>query len=150
MRDNINREILFRGKCTGNGEWVKGIYSKRKTGHYTNICFVEEYKDCIIKEFSDGGISWFDVDPETVCQYTGLTAKNGKKIFEGDIVNRKVFNEFIVGQVVWFDIGFCGFYLKCGNGFYPMGKDEETGSSSCDEIIGNIFDNPELLEGGAE
>lgn len=52
---------------------------------------------------------------------------------------------------MWLDIGFCGFYLKCQNSYYPMGKDEYTGKSDCDEVIGNIFDNPELMKGeGAE
>ena len=60
------REILFKAKRADNGEWIEGYYCRRKTGYYDNIGFHEEYKDCIIVLFSDGGIIWVDVDPETM------------------------------------------------------------------------------------
>ena len=54
-------------------------------------------------------------------------------------------NNYVIGQVVWIDIGFCGFYLKYENSCYHIGKIEQTGKSK-DEVIGNIFDNPLLHE----
>ena len=132
----INREILYRGKHIHvrpenehlDGRWIEGYLSDKK---YINSTELE---------------GEFLVDPETVCQYINVTDKNGKKIFEGDIVKRQLFEKYIMGEVAWIDIGFCGFYLKCENKFYPMGKDEYTGISGCDEVIGNIFDSPELME----
>ena len=56
-------------------------------------------------------------------------------------------NSFVIGEVVWLDTGVCGFYLKCKSICYPIGKDENSKKSECDEVIGNIFDNTELLKG---
>lgn len=79
-------------------------------------------------------------------QYIGVPDKNGKEIFEGDIVKRKIFDDYVVGQVVWLDIGFCGFMLKSGNSYYHIGKSEHTGKSDCDEVIGNVYENTDLLK----
>lgn len=148
----MNREILFRGKRVDNGEWIRGdLIATPFIRDITqqNIIYILDVTkadyDCFEDLVEDNGI--FEVDHETVCQYIGSTDKNRRKIFEGDIVRRKIFENFIVGQVVWLDIGFSGFYLKHGNKFYPMGKDENTGLSNEDEVIGNIFDNPELIGG---
>lgn len=80
-------------------------------------------------------------------QYIGVTDKNGKEIYDGDIVKRKTFCDYVIGQVVRLDIGFCGFMLKCGSGYYHIGKNEHTGISDCDEVIGNVYENADLLEG---
>lgn len=136
----MSREILFRGKRREVGafasekicEWIYGGYVKDAINTYIYDITRSSRMVC--------------VDPETVCQCTGTPDKNNKNVYEGDIVRRELFGgEFIIGQVVWFDIGFCGFYLKSKNSYYPIGKDEHTGKSKCDEVIGNIFDNPELL-----
>lgn len=135
------RDILFRAKRADNGEWVEGIPIKTHIGMF--ICYDENPHYC--RQYGYMEIDEIImVDESTVCQYTGLTDKNGRKIFEGDIVRRKIVGDYIIGQVVWFDTGFCGFQLKCGNRYYPIGKSEQTGISGCDEVIGNIFDNSEM------
>lgn len=119
------REILFRGKWTGNGEWVEG-----------DLLHYESGEMAICKGFSKYGyeateiVGRYKVIPETVGQYTGLTDKNGKKIFEGDIMRN-------AGNVV----AFCGGNF-CINGDSPLSYWTET------EVIGNIYDNPELMKGG--
>ena len=147
------REILFRGKRTDNGAWVEGAF-----------CL----KDCddpfgdmvdrpsIIKYDPPCDGFWFRVDPETVGQFTGLIDKNGKKIFEGDIVvcKQRLYEE-ISGN--WIDyhveIGFVemkhgAFGLHRKQGYYRPFKDWLEDYEY--EVIGNIHDNPELLEGGVE
>lgn len=142
------REVLFRGKKI-NGKWVAGCllidyvsgkYFIHADGNSVNESDKTQEEGCL-KFFA------YEVDPETVCQYTGLSDKNGRKIFEGDIVKRKLLNSFVIGEVVWLDTGVCGFYLKCKSICYPIGKDENSKKSECDEFIGNIFDNTELLKG---
>ena len=140
------REILFRGKRTDNGEWVYGYYTKAR--YYLNekemhVIFAPDGEAFPRCEFSE----YEEVDPETVCQFTGLYDKNGRKIFEGDIVN--FYNddgEFSPYEVRWQDSGFS--VLMNGN---PDLFDEldDFFSRRC-EIIGNIYDNPELLEGRDE
>lgn len=125
------REILFRGKQTTSGEWSYGyIYSD---GKKTYIAYEGE-KDCIIHE----------VIPSTVGQYTGLIDKNGKKVFEGDIVScscgcphEVIYVKEYAGT---YGGGMPAFYLSDMNDGYAWIGSEE--------VIGNIYDNPELLEGG--
>lgn len=142
------REILFKAKIKNWREqpkdqwWFEGYYCKRKSGRYTDIGFQEEYKDCVIKEFSDGGIIFCDVDPETVCQYTGLTDKNGRKIFEGDIVKGLFADEYIIGYIKY---GSNARYYVERKGLQGILLDN---AQDWLEVIGNIFDNPELLSGG--
>lgn len=139
------REILFKAKRIDNGEWVEGFYCKRKTGYYDNIGFHYEYKDCIIVEFSDGGIAFYDVDQTTICQYTGLTDKNGKKIWENDICDRnEPYKEIVKYKDGDWTLDYSyasnreyGFNY-CNLGFYVRERQSV-------KVIGNIFDNPELL-----
>ena len=139
------REILFRGKRLDNGEWVEGYVYR-----FHPICRIRHWLS-LLGKYGDA-----DVDPATVGQYTGLTDKNGKRIFEGDIfqygfdevaaVAVVKFGEFPFGSQ--FDMNQVGFYAEWNPramyyrtdlGFWVKQRDIE--------IIGNIHDNPELLRG---
>lgn len=82
----------------------------------------------------------FDIDPETVGQFTGMTDKNGTRIFEGDILNGPDWGEYKSYKVFW-DVNLFSFLL--GNGYSECSLDEIC-QSRC-EVIGNIHDNKELL-----
>ena len=149
----INREILFRGKRIDNGKMVEGSYCPKKTGHYEGVKFVEEMQHLIIVDMNGGGYQYAEVDSETVCQYTGLTDKNGRKIFEGDIVKYHFGEDVAPIKFGSYQSCFdsqhtehCGFYVdwKTKRNFR---KDLGYWVHMVDaEIVGNIFDNPELLE----
>ncbi len=138
------REILFRGKRIDNGEWVEGSLV-HQTEHYGDS--VDRYHILYTGEFHSDYYDNAIVIPETVGQYTGLTDKNGKKIFEGDILcytsaykGRKSFGE--VRSEEW-NCGCCNDVY----GFSILGEIGLAESHLC-EIVGNIHDNPELLKGG--
>ena len=133
------REILFRGKRKDNGEWVYGFY-------------FEEIGSFIKEKPSSVSTNTYLVIPETVGQYTGLTDKNGKKIFEGDIVKaecdlyhgeNKKERVTHIGTVIY-DKKFCQFginvagFSKC----YVLNR----WKGDYNEVIGNIHDNKELLD----
>ena len=140
------REILFRGKRCDNGEWVQGFYVRADHHWHKNGI----HKDWIALGASANG-GWFAlhnkyaVKAETVGQFTGLTDKNGKKIFEGDVV-----------LYPWNDQDKPErFTIKFKDGQFVASPVKETedywdfmvgGYSKEMEVIGNIHDNPELLE----
>lgn len=130
------REILFRGKRVDNGKWVEGDFC-----HPSNICkesigYDEQLKQSGVPIWED-----YNVQPETVGQYTGLTDKNGKKIFEGDIVKTTLGITRIVFDKCRGFGGYSDQKRKTGGLIYLQGIDLAFG-----EIIGNIHDNPELLK----
>ena len=132
------REILFRGKQTDNGEWIEGAYSP----FHLNFGEREEKPHIIIisdDEDIDG--LWCEVIPETVGQYTGLTDKNGVKIFEGDIVSL-VKHDGLIYKVVYVP---CRYELVNSKGVNCFVLDIYKSENI--EVIGNIHDNPELLGG---
>ena len=135
------REILFRGKRLDNGEWVYGsfIQVEHEDG---------SFKTAIFQKKDAGGDA--EVSPATVGQYTGLNDKNGKRIFEGDVVvcRQEIAGNFIDCHI---EIGFVemkhgAFGLHRKQGYYRPFKDWLENYEY--EVIGNIHDNPELLKGG--
>lgn len=135
------REILFRGKRIDNGEWVEGIPIQTHIGVF--ICFDENPHYC-----SQYGYMEIDkivmVDETTVCQYTGLTDKNGRKIWEDDIIRY----EGKLFQIVW--VHGCALFAA-----HPLKENRvspclNVGTMKNAEVVGNIFDNPELIGGKEE
>ncbi len=134
------REILFRGKRTDNGEWIEGYYCNLGGNHprvLKESIFIGKIGRVL--EFKN-----IDVIPETVGQYTGLTDKNGKKIFEGDIVITKTTSCKFVGCILYSTEYVRFVCVTKSKMSYPMDSKFEY------EIIGNIHDNPELFETAAK
>lgn len=130
------REILFRGRSTNPKEWHCGFYLILH-----NTCYIvpEDVK------LTSNGIEMYHVESETVGQYTGFGDKNGNKIFEGDIVSICDSKTFFF--IVYWNHAVKSFILKSTvNGV--KGIDCNVLDSTQDiEVIGNIYDNSELLEG---
>lgn len=147
------REILFRAKAINrikgreyrtsykNGDWVYGLVTEMYDDRFPNLPATMRNTD---------GVSNIDVDYKSIGQYTGLTDKNGKKIFEGDII--KQINSYDKLEMT----GFVRFskssqfiishtYTEKEN-CYKRGKKKAFAIKTNCEIIGNIYDNPELLE----
>lgn len=133
------REILFKAKRKDNGEWVEGYYRADQDLDTHYICGWNYYA-------SENGLEREsfeeEIDPDTICQYTGITDKNGRKIWENDIVYtfEESSKSFLI-NVIKFEEGCFKVFAKC---YLPMHLDNYTKSDF--EVIGNIFDNPELLE----
>lgn len=132
------RKIEFRGKTVDGGEWIYGDLIQmddecyiQHTEYVSQGEWDSSYTDCV------GEV----VDTETVGQYTGLTDKNGTKIFEGDIVEYITGKDFSnVAQIIFKD---CQFLCKDIHNrmiTQPAFMNVEF------EVIGNIYDNPELLK----
>ena len=137
----MENRFLFRGKRIDNGEWIVGslIVNKHQhieTGEQIEIIgiYPSEYKD-----FSKR------IDPSTICQCTGLKDKNGKLIFENDILSGHIDVEFPEDEtrkrVVWHKNGWCTNEPGCDD--YEELDDFDSENF---EVIGNMIDNPELLE----
>ena len=137
------REILFRGKRVDNGEWIQGDIVQFPVHGVVRIVEQEpSYKDA-------------EVDSDTVGQFTGLTDKNGRKIFEGDIIHLEYSQVFFGGMYFGEYTAEVSYKEGCfiTDGI-NNGDEIETPLSGFDndevEIIGNIHDNPELLGGESD
>ncbi len=135
------REILFRGKRKDNGKWVYGFYALFASN--------KGLKHGIYTGAENGCVIPYEVDPETVGQFTGLTDKNGKKIFEGDIVKEwsshwktPLKTEVNIYEVVCEYLGSLHLIRKTeyGENSTPLYR------RSVVEVIGTIYDSPEVYE----
>ena len=145
------REILFRGKRTDNEKWICGHLLEQNIPDYRSYIVMS-----IIAELDNRHIEIMEFDineviPETVGQFTGLTDKNGKRIFEGDICRFKRFNDVHVGKIV-FNVTTASFVMWYQSivGAYGEKATQKMLLSVCDdiEVIGSIHDNPGLLKVG--
>lgn len=134
MRKNIG---MFRGKCADIGEWIRGGYT------YIGDCAL------IWQNEDDRGTNPYRVDPDTVGEYTGLFDRNGKRIFEGDLLRTKKYGVCIGQSNV---NGYDTFFVVYRPGGFRLERDNpDRGFNLTDstdlEIVGNIYDNPELIGG---
>lgn len=152
------REILFRGKRVNNGEWIEGFYAHSGEKKYI----------LIDNDIAIGHLAMKEVNPDTIGQYTGLTDKNGKKIFEGDIVRTQPFSDKPYSSKAKYKqhIGVVEYRIRhFKNRFYEQDyegrwtvKIIDYGKFTCCnwneffkcEVIGNVYDNPELLRSDTE
>ena len=160
------REILFRGKDKDTGRWIQGgfhIWEKRML----NPIGVDYLKDdeiaytITVNSFADWNMprtmQAVEVIPETVGQYTGLNDKNGTKIFEGDILHIKTGNGWTCpkGTDIYYEVVFTDFNIQCNSTTEYIGFVAKRGKSLSSiyyiidqygaEVVGNKYDNPELL-----
>lgn len=134
------REILFKAKRIDNNEWVEGYYTECRGEAFIGIDI-----SSMFEIFCPPVIRWFKVSSETLCQFTGLCDKNGKKIWENDILMAHLdesYPEDVVYETVeWGVAGWVGHETDSTDREYLGEFDLEHY-----EVVGNIFDNPELLQ----
>lgn len=140
----MSREILFKAKTEmivrsynnglDDGIWVKG-YLRCDCGMWFIYQFEYDRADQVA----------YEVNPETICQYTGLKDKNGNKIWENDIAVRRNSQEEFIGKIIYDRNG-----SLCHREFQTDYEALLIGSERYVTVIGNIFDNPELLKEGIE
>lgn len=126
------REILFRGKGSSDGAW-----------HYGSLDLTEgNTRPIILEHDGEFDIGGYLVDPETVGQYTGLKDKNGTRIFEGDIIEYNGTKHKVV-----FENRLHSTYFGIVMSAMETWGFSNSVPANMMEVIGNIYDNPELLEG---
>jgi uncharacterized phage protein (TIGR01671 family) len=155
----MNREILFRGKIINNalkGEWMQGYLfdndqndDEAPKQYFVGTLSLEENPNCY-GDWVFTATDFYEVEPDTICQYTGFKDKQGNRIFDGDIVrNKDEFSEHI-GVVSYSNARFVVDWMihkhNSNRGISFVTEDLLTSN----EVIGNIFDNPELINGGGK
>ena len=137
---------LFKAKRIDNGEWVEGniILSKDVDEEYKAIIIPLVNSNMFTRESYNedlGFENWYKVDQSTICQCTGLKDKNGRLIWENDITLRTSVTGTHKGKIIYSSDG-----SFCQKDFETTFENLLIHSESYFEVIGNIFDNPELLE----
>lgn len=146
----MDRKILFKGKNVDTGEWIEGslitnVFYRRENHKSIPYILCPDKAEFECFEDFDESNGIYEVDEETICQYTGLTDKNGKKIFEGDILEAHlddIYPDNITRVTVEFTNG--GWRMRQGD-LPPDTFEDEEGKTWT--VVGNVFDNPELLKG---
>lgn len=135
----MNREILFKAKRIDNGEWVEGYYVYCRKRHYILPVLNKAIG------FDEREDEWVEVDPGTICQYTGLTDKYGRKIWENDILKANLDESYPEDityiKILWNECGFC-VNENYSTDIWTL----EKWDAEHFQVCGNIFDNPDLLE----
>ena len=145
------RDILFRAKTEPNCKDVitgKIIKKPKWIYGYIDLGYMHDGRAPLISD--EKGNKTYKCQYETIGQFTGLTDKNGKKIFEGDIIQiPDDYNEFGHNAGEIYEVYFCcgGFRLKPK---YSKARGYWLEDDRTVEVVGNVFDNSELLKGGAE
>ena len=130
------REILFRAKRIDNGEWVEGYYTKLKwCNNIIHVVIPEGAEIDSVNTLYEA----YEINPETICQYTGLKDKNGNRIWENDIVR------IGANTLVRWSEKYAGWCLIQRDWIHEHFFGEAFEAKDC-EVVGNIFDNPELME----
>ena len=134
-------DIIFRAKRIDDGEWIEGFLFS--TNEHTYIAYPNQFDDDL---FLSPKEIFIEVDHETVCQYTGYKDDTGKKIFEGDIVG---FEDMTSTESGYYEMGCCGKVCydeeeACFHVTDRLSAESWEVLGEC-HIIGNIFDNPELI-----
>lgn len=137
------REILFRAKSKNyrlnvrDKHWVYGSLVRGE------VLFPKKKEECFIVELRNRGDCTYEVEPETICQYTGMKDKNGNRIWENDIVRIENSMDEGIGNIEFYG----GMWYVDGepsNSLYDIVEYDDIAEI---EAIGNIFDDPELLKG---
>lgn len=123
------REIIFRAKRAENGAWVYGDLT-----HVQKICTVEEVQRNGRRSVPVVRVANYNVDEKTIGQYTGLKDRNGREIYEGDVLRH---DNYTI-KVEWLNGGFCDCHSNINISLRYFSLNHY-------EVIGNIHDNPELL-----
>ena len=148
----MNDRYLFRAKRIDNGEWEIGslVLSDDADDEYKAIIIPSVNSNMFTQESCNedlGFENWYKVDQSTICQCTGLNDKNGKLIWENDVMVAYLDDRFpedaTYTRVVWNNNGFCT-KGQGSDGIFPLDKFDQENF----EVCGNLFDNPELLEVG--
>lgn len=132
------REILFKAKRTDNGEWIEGYYQKRHD-------FLVGGKHIIFHTDSHKAWEYAEVDPKTLCRFTGMTDKNGVRIWKNDIVEAWSQGSRAIGTVKQRVDGLWIMSPAWQNHEFWELKPNSNGETTV-EVLGNAFDNPELLQ----
>lgn len=137
--ENMEDRYLFKAKRVYNGgKWVQGYYVKGLDMYGKEVHLIFEPNTMFYSSGETGG--WYKVDPTTICRCTGLRSKNGKLIWEKDIIRCKLGKVIVLWDEAQWKVKKCDEVFIRYKDLYFWVSDRNA------EVIGNIFDNKELLE----